>query len=202
MKKLCAEYGVSVVEVLTGFKYIGEVISGLEKDGRKDDYLLGFEESYGYLTGTHVRDKDGVNGALSIVEMASYYKAKGKTLVDAIGEIYAKYGLYEQTLLSYSFEGASGNLEMKKRLKDLRENLPQEIVGVKIKETIDYLTQTKMNLPKANVLSFELEDGSKIIVRPSGTEPLIKTYLSVCFDKTKNAERLNAFTAYLGGLFG
>lgn len=202
VKKLCADYGVKVVEVLTGFKYIGEVISGLEKEGRKDDYLLGFEESYGYLTGAHVRDKDGVNGALSIVEMASYYKAKGKTLVDAIGEIYAKYGLYEQTLLSYSFEGASGNLEMKKRLKELRENLPQEIAGVKVAETIDYLTQTKLKLPKANVLSFELEDGSKIIVRPSGTEPLIKTYLSVCFDKAKNKERLDAFTAYLGGLFG
>ena len=201
VKKLCADYGVEVVEVLTGFKYIGEVISGLEKDGRKQDYLLGFEESYGYLTGTHVRDKDGVNGALSIAEMASYYKAKGLTLADAIAQIYAKYGLYEQALLSYSFEGASGNAEMKKRLQALRENLPTEIASVKVAQTVDYLTQTQRKLPKANVLSFELEDGSKIIVRPSGTEPLIKTYLSVCFDKPTNAERLGVFRAYLDNLF-
>ena len=201
VKKICAEYGAKTEEVLTGFKYIGELISDLEKEGRKDDYLLGFEESYGYLTGTHVRDKDGVNGALSIIEMTAYYKKQGCTLVDKLNQIYAKYGLYEHQLLSYSFEGASGNLEMKQRLKKLRDNLPEEIANVKVATTIDYLTQTQFRLPKANVLSFELEDGSKIIVRPSGTEPLIKTYLSVCFDKSGNATRLAEFKEYLDGLF-
>lgn len=201
VKKIGAEYGVELMEVLTGFKYIGECISALEKEGRAADYLIGFEESYGYLTGTHVRDKDGVNGALAIIEMTAYYKKQGLTLVDRLAQIYEKYGLYEQRLLTYSFEGASGNAEMKKRLKNLRENLPDEIMGVKVERTVDYLTQTLLPLPKADVLSFELADGSKVIVRPSGTEPLIKTYLSVCFDKKQNAARLLAFNAYLDGLF-
>ena len=201
VKKIAQEYNAEVKEVLTGFKYIGEVISNLEKEGRKEDYLLGFEESYGYLSGTHVRDKDGVNGALMVVELAAFYKKQGLTLVDRLQQIYKQYGLYEQQLISYSFEGASGNREMKLRLQQLRENLPQEIAGVKVVKTIDYSTQTEFDLPKANVLSFQQEDGGKLIIRPSGTEPLIKVYLMVCFDQQKNAERLKDYKQYLDGLF-
>jgi phosphoglucomutase len=109
VKKIAKEHGVEIVEVLTGFKYIGEVISNLEKQGEKSRFLLGFEESYGYLSGAHVRDKDGVNAALIISQMAAYYKAQGVSLVDKMREIYARYGLYEHQLVSYTFEGASGN---------------------------------------------------------------------------------------------
>ena len=201
VKKIAKEYGFEVVEVLTGFKYIGEIISKLEKENRKEDYLLGFEESYGYLSGTHVRDKDGVNGALIICEMTAYYKKQGLTLVDKLLQMYDKYGLYEHQLLSYSFEGASGNSEMKKRLIALRENLPKSISGIEVATTIDYLTQTQFDLPKANVLSFEMVDGSKIIIRPSGTEPLVKAYLTVCFDEKENAIRLSEYKNYLDNLF-
>ena len=201
VKKLASEYNFEVVEVLTGFKYIGEVISNLEKQNQQQNFVLGFEESYGYLSGTHVRDKDGVNGALIITEMTAFYKNQGLTLVDKLNQIYQKYGLYEHKLLSYSFEGASGNQNMKNLLKALRENLPDEIVGVKVAKSIDYLTQTEFNLPKSNVLSFEMVDGSKIIIRPSGTEPLIKAYLSVCFDKKKNEHRLQVYKEYLAKLF-
>ena len=201
VKKMAKDYGFNVVEVLTGFKYIGEVISKLEKQNQSDSFVLGFEESYGYLSGAHVRDKDGVNGALIICEMTAFYKNNGKTLVDRINELYEKYGLYEHKLLTYTFEGASGNQEMKKRLKLLRENLPSQVAGVKLKSCVDYLTQTEFDLPKSNVLSFELVDGSKIIVRPSGTEPLIKAYLTVCFNKQLNGERLDEFKNYLDKLF-
>ena len=201
VKRIAKEYNIEVIEVLTGFKYIGEVISNLEKENKKDLYLLGFEESYGYLSGAHVRDKDGVNAALIISEMTAFYKKQGITLVDKINEIYQKYGLYEHKLLSYNFEGASGNQEMKIRLKALRENLPQTIAGVQVLKTIDYLTQTEYALPRANVLSFEMIDGSKIIIRPSGTEPLVKSYLTVCFDEQKNKERLEAYKTYLDSLF-
>lgn len=201
VKKIAKEYGIEIIEVLTGFKYIGEVISKLEKQGKKGDYLLGFEESYGYLSGTHVRDKDGVNAALIICEMAAYYKKQGMTLVDKINALYARYGLYEHKLLSFSFEGASGNQEMKNRLKALRENLPKTIAGVCVAKTVDYLTQTQYDLPKANVLSFEMADGSKVIIRPSGTEPLVKAYLTVCFNEKENAERFEAYTNYLNSLF-
>ncbi len=201
VKRIAKDYGLEVIEVLTGFKYIGEVISTLEKEKKQGDYLLGFEESYGYLSGTHVRDKDGVNAAMLVSEMAAFYKKQGLTLVDKINAIYTKYGLYEHRLLSYNFEGASGNQEMKKRLKALRENLPEKIAGVEVVNRIDYLTQTQYNLPKANVLSFELADGSKLIIRPSGTEPLVKAYLTACFNKEKNQERFDAFTSFLNGLF-
>lgn len=201
VKKIAEEYGVKVVEVLTGFKYIGEIISNLEKTNEKGSYLLGFEESYGYLSATHVRDKDGVNGALIIAEMTDFYKKQGLTLVEKLEQLYKKYGYYEHKLLSYAFEGASGNQEMKERIKNLRENLPKEIAGVRVVKTIDYSSQTEFDLPKSNVLSFEMEDGGKIIVRPSGTEPLIKAYLTVCFDKVKNQQRLVEFKQYLDGLF-
>ncbi len=201
VKKLASEYCFEVVEVLTGFKYIGEVISNLEAKGERNRFVLGFEESYGYLSGAHVRDKDGVNGALIISEMTAYYKDQGLTLIDKIEQLYARYGLYEHKLLTYTFEGASGNAEMKRRLALLRSNLPDEIIGVPVANCIDYLTQEKYPLPKANVLSFELSDGCKIIVRPSGTEPLIKCYLTVCFDKAKNAVRLRAYKGFLDKLF-
>ena len=201
VKKIAKDYGLEIIEVLTGFKYIGEVISNLEKENKQGDYLLGFEESYGYLSGAHVRDKDGVNAAMLICEMAAFYKKQGITLVDKMQSLYDRYGLYEHKLLTYSFEGASGNQEMKTRLKNLRDNLPKTIAGVSVETTIDYLTQTKYNLPKANVLSFEMTDGSKVIIRPSGTEPLVKAYVTVCFDKAENKKRFEAYTNYLENLF-
>ena len=153
------------------------------------------------MSGSHVRDKDGVNGALIITEMTAFYKKQGLTLVDKIQQLYKKYGLYEHKLISFTFEGASGNQEMKKRLKLLRESLPKQILGVPVKKCIDYSTQSEFDLPKANVLSFEMTDGSKIIIRPSGTEPLIKAYLTVCFDSQENQKRINEYKEYLNGLF-
>ena len=201
-RKIANEYGAEVVDVLTGFKYIGDVIGKLEQVGQQERYLLGFEESYGYLSGTYVRDKDAVNGAMLIAEMCAHYKAQGKTLVDKINEVYAKYGLYAHRLITYEFAGADGNALMKKLLVSLRENLPKEIAGSKVIRTVDYLTQTEEDLPKSNVLSFFTADGSQLIVRPSGTEPLIKMYLTAC-EKTAedNEEKFRLMRAYLDKQF-
>lgn len=196
-KKVAQPYNAEVKDVLTGFKYIGDVIAKLERKGEENRYLLGFEESYGYLSGTYVRDKDAVNGSMLIAEMAAYYKKQGKTLVDRINEIYAKYGLYAHKLLTYEFAGASGHDKMAKLLADLRQNLPGVIAGEKVVKTIDYLTQTEADLPKTNVLSFFMEDGSQVVVRPSGTEPLIKVYLTACKDEKSNAEKFAAMKAQL-----
>lgn len=196
-KKVAQPYNAEVKDVLTGFKYIGDVIAKLERKGEENRYLLGFEESYGYLSGTYVRDKDAVNGSMLIAEMAAYYKKQGKSLVDRINEIYAKYGLYAHKLLTYEFAGASGHDKMAKLLADLRQNLPGVIAGEKVVKTIDYLTQTEADLPKSNVLSFFMEDGSQVVVRPSGTEPLIKVYLTACKDEKSNAEKFAAMKAQL-----
>ena len=187
--------------MLTGFKYIGNVIAKLERKGEEKRYLLGFEESYGYLSGTYVRDKDAVNGSMLIAEMAAYYKKQGKTLVDRINEIYGIYGLYAHKLLTYEFAGASGHDKMAKLLKDLRRDLPTAIAGERVVKTIDYLTQTEAELPKSNVLSFFMEDGSQVVVRPSGTEPLIKVYLTACKDEKSNAEKFAAMKSELDAIF-
>ena len=194
--KVADEYGAESFDVLTGFKYIGEVILGLENRGEEDRFVFGFEESYGCLAGTYVRDKDAVVASMLAAEMAAYYKKLGKSLADRIEEIYAKFGTYQHKLLSKEFSGAMGNAKMKQLLKDLREKNPTEMGGIKIIKSIDYLIQSEVDLPPSNVLSYNLEGGAQLIIRPSGTEPLIKFYLTAAKTPNENAvifEKLEEF---------
>ena len=179
LAKVVAEsYGATVTEVLTGFKYIGEVIKKLEEKGEGDRFVFGYEESYGYLSGTYVRDKDAVVATMLVAEMTAEYKKQGKTLSDVLDAIYKKHGRYFHRTVSFTYEGAEGAQKMKDVLSGVRHNPPTEIDGSKVIESIDYLTQDKFDLPKADVLSYKAEDGSKLIIRPSGTEPLIKVYIT------------------------
>jgi phosphoglucomutase len=183
---IAKDYGIEIRRVLTGFKYIGDVIAELEEQGHPERYILGFEESYGYLSGGYVRDKDAVDGSMLICEMASYYKSKGKTLVDAINDLYEKYGYYKNGLGNFGFEGEDGMKTMNNIMDHLRNNVPENIAGFKVVGTSDYQrsvrveggVETEIKLPKSNVLEYRLDGGSKVIVRPSGTEPKIKVYLS------------------------
>lgn len=188
VKRICGDYGCQMVDVLTGFKYIGEVILGLEQKKEENRFLLGFEESYGYLSGTYVRDKDAVVASMLIAEMAAYYKKQGKSLTEVIDSLYDKYGYYLNRTLDFYFEGASGMDKMAEIMNSLRENAPAEIDGKKVIAVSDYLLSKTTNLetnetesielPKSNVLSYSLEGGNAVIVRPSGTEPKIKLYLT------------------------
>ena len=187
-KRIAADYGVQVIDVLTGFKFIGEQIGFLEKKGQEDRYILGFEESYGYLTGSYVRDKDAVNASLMICEMFAYYKAKGQSLLDVLNGLYTKYGYCLNTLHSYEFEGASGFRKMQDIMEKLRDNCPKTWMRRKIISVSDYQMSItryndgrveKIDLPVSNVLKFELEDNLSVVVRPSGTEPKLKMYMSV-----------------------
>lgn len=204
--RIAEKFGCEVREVLTGFKYIGEQISLLEKEGHPERYVFGFEESYGYLSGTYVRDKDGVNASMLICEMAAYYKKQGKSLLDVLDELYAEFGVFRHILINAEFEGAEGMATMQKLMESLRENRPQEIAGLAVVRFSDYLAsrsvdmrtgaETALTLPKSNVLVFGLEDGAGVIVRPSGTEPKIKAYVTATgTDKAAAeamAERLTA----------
>lgn len=201
INKIASEYDAQVENVLTGFKYIGDVIGKLEKKNEDYRYVLGFEESYGYLAGTYVRDKDAVVASMLVAEMTAYYKKQGKTLVDRINEIYAKYGLYSHKTISFEFAGAEGNATMKRLLKKIRENMPTAFAGNKVINPIDYLTQTQFDLPKANVLAFPMEDGSQVIIRPSGTEPLIKMYITACKTKEENEKQIAQIINELNILF-
>lgn len=173
--KIAADYGVKTVNVLTGFKFIGEQIGLLEKQGRENDYIFGFEESYGYLSGSYVRDKDGVNGALMICEMFAYYKSKGMSLTEKLDELYGKYGKFVNTLESVEFEGAQGLEEMRRLMDEYRK--ATQIEGKRIVEKYDYLKGID-GLPKSNVIKFVFGDESTMVVRPSGTEPKLKIYRS------------------------
>lgn len=183
---IAKEYGVEVIEVLTGFKFIGEQIGLLEAKGEEDRYLFGFEESYGYLAGTYVRDKDAVVASMLICEMAAYYRTQGISMIEARQRMYDKYGLYLHSQHSFTFEGESGMLKMQSIMSNLRDNHPTEIAGLKVIQFDDYQTSVSKNivtgeekeitLPKSNVLAFMLEQGAKVIIRPSGTEPKIKAY--------------------------
>ncbi|MDY4813147.1 MAG: phospho-sugar mutase [Ruminococcus sp.] len=185
--KICQKYNCELKKVLTGFKYIGEVILKLEEKNEKERYVFGFEESYGYLAGTYVRDKDAVVASMLICEMAAYYRKQGKTLANVIDEIYKEYGYYRNTTLSFEFEGASGMKKMQEIMSDLRENPLKTINGHTVKTIYDYLKSeekdvetgkiTPIDLPKSNVLHFCL-GGDAVIVRPSGTEPKIKLYIT------------------------
>ena len=176
--RVAESYGAEVREVLTGFKYIGEVIKKLEEKGEGERFVFGYEESYGYLSGKYVRDKDAVVASMLVAEMTADYLAEGKTLADVLDGIYAKFGKYYHRTVSFTFEGVEGAAKMREVLAGLRSNPVSSLDGIKVIDTIDYSTQTKYDLPKSNVLSYKAKDGSKLIVRPSGTEPLIKVYIT------------------------
>ncbi|MEA5142957.1 MAG: phospho-sugar mutase [Oscillibacter sp.] len=172
-------YGVEIINVLTGFKYIGEQIGLLEKNGEQERYLFGFEESYGYLSSTAVRDKDGVNAALLICEMFAWYKHQGKTLLDGLQALYATCGYYTEKLLSFTFEGASGFRKMQYLMAELRRAPLHQAAGMAVETATDYLSEGT-GLPKSDVVQYHLTGGTVATVRPSGTEPKLKIYLSAC----------------------
>ena len=182
-KRIADSYKVKTIDVLTGFKYIGEQIRLLEKRKKQNSYIFGFEESYGYLSGTYVRDKDAVNATELIVEMFAYYKSKGISLIDKLNELYKKFGYTLNTLYSFEFEGKEGFSKMQSIMKTLREDI-SSLGDMEIKEKIDYMKKVN-NLPKADVLKFVLSDDEYFIARPSGTEPKLKAYISV---SAKNKE--------------
>ncbi|MBM6952767.1 phospho-sugar mutase [Enorma phocaeensis] len=173
---LAAEYGFEMRRCLTGFKYIGDIITSLSDAGEVDRFIFGFEESYGYLSGDHVRDKDAVNASMLICQMAQYYKLEGKNLVQAMRDLYEKYGYYHNKTISLSYPGADGAAKMAGIMAGLRAEAPTEIAGSKVEAVVDY-GEGVNGLPKANVIEFDLEGGNKAIVRPSGTEPKIKLYI-------------------------
>ena len=184
------KYGVELRRTLTGFKFIGEQIGLLESEGRPDRFIFGFEESYGYLSGAHVRDKDAVNATLLVCEAAAAYAAKGQTLLDAIEALYKEFGYYRNALCSYTFEGETGMHTMQKLMANLRANPPKEIGGYAVEAAADYEAEGT-GLPKADVLEYRLAGGHKFMVRPSGTEPKIKVYLSAVGDSEAAADAVN-----------
>ena len=184
-QRIAEHYGLETRNVLTGFKFIGEQIGALEKQGRADSYVFGFEESYGYLSGTYVRDKDGVNGAYMICEMFSFYATRGVTLLEKLEELYKTYGYCLNTLHSYEFEGSAGFAKMQRIMASFRGNL-LSFGGKKVKNLLDY-SQGLEGLPKSDVLKFTLEDNCSIVVRPSGTEPKLKVYISVTAENEEQA---------------
>lgn len=197
---IAKKYNCTFKNLLTGFKYIGELITQLEADGRADDFIMGFEESYGYLAGTHARDKDAVVGSMLICEMAAYYKTQGKSLLEVMDDIYSEFGYYCNTVSSFEFEGAAGMKKMAEIMDNLRENPPEELAGMKVVYMADYKSSIavyaetgkteKIDLPKSNVLSFKTNGGNGVIIRPSGTEPKIKAYITAIADSKEKSQSL------------
>ena len=175
---IAAHYGVEMRNVLTGFKWIGDQIARLEAAGEVDRFIFGFEESYGYLAGPYVRDKDAIIGSMLICEMAAYYRSIGSSLKQRMEEIYAQYGRYLNKVDSFEFPGLSGMDKMASIMEKLRQDPPKEIGGYPVVKTVDYKKPEETGLPAANVLIYTLEGGATVIVRPSGTEPKIKTYFT------------------------
>lgn len=198
--KICDKFGCELRNVLTGFKYIGEQILELEKAGEEERYIFGFEESYGYLAGTYVRDKDAVVASMLICEMAAYYRTQGKSLDDVITELYQEFGYYKNKTVSFEFDGAAGLEKMGGIMTSLRENHPDEICGRKVTVVNDYKlslktdkangTTAEIKLPKSNVIAFMLDDGCSITVRPSGTEPKIKLYITAVGENEESAIKI------------
>lgn len=186
-ERIAEHYGVETRNVLTGFKYIGEQIGLLEKAGEERRYLFGFEESYGYLTGTYVRDKDGVDGAVMICEMFSFYAARGIRLTDQLAKLYERYGYCRNTLHSYQFEGSAGFAKMQGIMAAFRQGI-SAFGGKAVEKVLDYSAGLD-GLPKADVLKFYLDGGTTLVVRPSGTEPKLKLYLSVTAKDETEAEQ-------------
>ena len=193
-EQIAAHYGLRTINVLTGFKFIGEQIGLLEKQGKADSYIFGFEESYGYLSGSYVRDKDGVNGATLICEMFSYYATQGISLLDKLNELYQTYGYCLNTLHSYEFDGSAGFAKMQGIMKTFREEVGpgkqvDAFAGEKIEKVLDY-SRGLDGLPKSDVLKYLLEGHCSVVVRPSGTEPKLKVYLSVSAEDQEKAENM------------
>ncbi|HBZ52549.1 MAG TPA: phosphoglucomutase [Eubacterium sp.] len=186
---VAAHYGVEMRNVLTGFKWIGDQIAGLEAAGEVDRFIFGFEESYGYLAGPYVRDKDAVIGSMLICEMAAYYRSIGSSIKERLEEIYAEYGRYLNKVDSFEFPGLTGMDKMASIMQGLRDNPPTEFAGHKVESVTDYKKPEETGLPAANVLIYKLEGGATVVVRPSGTEPKIKTYFTTL---GKNLEEATA----------
>ncbi len=181
-------YGVEMRSVLTGFKWIGDQIANLEAAGEVDRFIFGFEESYGYLAGPYVRDKDAIIGSMLICEMAAYYRSIGSSIKERLESIYQKFGRYLNKVDSFEFPGLSGMDKMAGIMDSLRKNPPAEIGGYKVETVTDYLQPEKTGLPAANVLIYALEGGATVVVRPSGTEPKIKTYFTTLGKDLQEAE--------------
>ena len=206
------KYGCEMRRVLTGFKYIGEIIGWLEADGEKERFIMGYEESYGYLCGTYARDKDAVVASMMICEMAAYYKKQGKSLLDVMDEIYKEFGYYRNRLLNYGFEGEAGMKFMNSVMDKLRSNPPAEIAGDKVLTVSDYKlsvqknmadgTESEIKLPKSNVLAYKLENGGSFIVRPSGTEPKIKVYTAAVGTLEAADAKLDGFEKDANAIMG
>ena len=198
--KVCEKYGCDLKTVLTGFKYIGEQILFLEQKNEEYRYVFGFEESYGYLAGSYVRDKDAVVASMLICEMAAYYRKNGKTLDQVINKLYDEFGYYYNKTEAFEFEGSEGMKTMANIMSTLRQSHPKEIAGFKVIKASDYLNscskdivtgeEKDIDLPKSNVLAYELEGGGSVIVRPSGTEPKIKVYITSVGESEKDAVSL------------
>lgn len=199
---IAKKYNCKFKNLLTGFKYIGELVTNLEAEGRASDFVMGFEESYGYLAGTHARDKDAVVASMLICEMAAYYKTKNMNLVDVMESLYEEFGFYANVVESYTFEGASGMEKMASIMDGLRANAPSKIAGYDVVSVSDYeasktvfahgRADEKIELPKSNVLAYGLTDGNKLIVRPSGTEPKIKAYITAVGKSREEADFIAA----------
>lgn len=200
INKLCEKYGCELKNVLTGFKYIGEIILNLEKNHEENRYLFGFEESYGYLSGTYVRDKDAVVASMLVCEMAAYYKKQGKSLAEVIDGLYEEFGYYLNKTYSFEFEGAAGMQKMSDIMSSVRENMPEAIDKYKVVKVSDYMLKKEIdiktgensdiNLPKSNVISLNLEGDNAVIIRPSGTEPKIKLYITAVGSDKADAEAI------------
>ena len=202
-EQIAKNYGVKTINVLTGFKFIGEQIGYLEKDGKKDSYIFGFEESYGYLSGSYVRDKDAVNGAYLIAEMFAFYKTRGISLLSKLDELFAKYGYCLNTLHSFEFEGSAGMQKMNEIMVRFHNDVAEgyEFAGKKIHTVEDY-SKGLNGLPKSDVLKYLMEDNCSVVVRPSGTEPKLKTYISVSAKNKGEAETIEKkITEELGDFF-
>lgn len=213
IEAIAGSYGAEVADLLTGFKYIGELITNLESVGEEDRFVVGMEESYGYLRGIHARDKDAVVASLIICEMAAYYKLQGISLKEFMDGIYKKYGMYLNTVLNFSFEGASGMQKMGDIMTSLRENPLKSVAEKSVVKVADYMTnivkdvvtgeETTITLPKSNVISYTLEDNSKLIIRPSGTEPKIKAYITAFGSSREEAQaKTDSLSAEVSQLLG
>lgn len=200
-KPICKKYGCALIDVLTGFKFIGEQILLLEQKGEERRFILGFEESFGYLSGSYVRDKDAVVGSMLICEMVAYFKTKGLNLLQVLDELYKEFGYYKNLQHSITCEGISGMEDMKKAMNKLSNNPPKHIAGIKVVTVKNYNDSTatnletgkveKIELPPSNVLAYELENKSTVTVRPSGTEPKIKVYVSAVANDEISANNLS-----------